>query len=278
MLNIAAVTVLYYPPANVSHNINSYLNQIEKLYVIDNTPEVKSYKFNNSKIIYIKNNQNLGIAYALNLAAEFAIKENYKYLLMMDQDSFANENFVEKLMNGFNYNKNVALVSPLIIHKNNQHLKENKNQFSRIDVAMTSGSILKIDVYREVGKFLNEFFIDYVDNEYCLRLKSKNYEVIQVNSAELLHELGSAIPSNFLFQKVYPTNHPPLRLFYRSRNRLFVYKKYFLKYPNYVLNDILIWIKEILKIILYEKSKKEKIKMSLRGVIYFIRNKFGKYE
>ena len=100
---ICGVTVLYNPTEEIFENINSYLKELDKLYIVDNSEE-KNEKLKNkfiefsSKIKYIKLNGNEGIAKALNIAKNKAIKEDYDWLLTMDQDSkFENEDFSKML-------------------------------------------------------------------------------------------------------------------------------------------------------------------------------------
>lgn len=42
---------------------------------------------------------------------------------------------------------------------------------------ITSGALCRTSIFDEVGYFLNEYFIDYVDNEFCLRLLISGYRV-----------------------------------------------------------------------------------------------------
>ena len=65
-MKIAGVTVLYNPNQEVIKNIKNYLPYIEKLYLVDNSPNKDNKKLKiNSKIKYINNHKNLGIAEAL---------------------------------------------------------------------------------------------------------------------------------------------------------------------------------------------------------------------
>ena len=38
-MKVAGIVTLYYPDGDVLENIESYLSEIDQLYVIDNTPE-----------------------------------------------------------------------------------------------------------------------------------------------------------------------------------------------------------------------------------------------
>ena len=98
-MKIAGVVVLYNPDDNVRTNIDSYINELDILYVVDNSPipNDNNKKINCEKIKYISNNGNKGIANALNVGANNALKENCEWLLTMDQDSTFKDNSLSKM-------------------------------------------------------------------------------------------------------------------------------------------------------------------------------------
>ena len=103
---------------------------------------------------------------------------------------------------------------------------------------MTSGNLVNLDAFRQVGPFMDELFIDSVDHEYCIRLQINGYKVIQLNGVLLEHTLGERrkhlfiYPLNF-FKKnksivsyKIVNNHNYIRKYYMVRNRLYVSRKY----------------------------------------------------
>ena len=108
---ISGVIVLYYPELNVVDNINSYIDYVDILFVIDNSETANTDFVNlllsNPKICYISNNQNLGIAKALNQGAELAIQKNFSWLLTMDQDSRFEDDNAKYFFNCFDKLENL---------------------------------------------------------------------------------------------------------------------------------------------------------------------------
>lgn len=274
--------VLYNPERYVVNNIDTYVNQINKLFVIDNS----EYDFQNSfdivikrneNVYYIDNQKNIGIAAALNLVAKKAIEEGFEFFLTLDQDSKVSDNFVDAMLAELDKDKSIGILSPYIVHTKNPTITASVDCIE-LNIAITSGSIIRLSAFKETGEFLEKLFIDYVDHEYCLRMKSKGYSVKQLNSVSLYHNLGEIKPKYFLFKKIFPTNHSPLRIYYRTRNRLYVYKKYKTMFPDYVREDKKFFIKEIIKIVLYEYEKLKKMYMIILGYLDFKSNIFGKFE
>lgn len=278
----AGVVVLYHPDLLVIENIRSYIEQLEKLFIIDNS-EFASEFFadsvkSNSKCEYIFNRGNLGIAAALNIGAQKAIEAGYSYLLTMDQDSKASENMVQTLINFYKKNttESIGIVTPF--HNNKGVQKSPASKTSILLTAMTSGNLLNLEAFKKTGPFREELFIDYVDKEYCLRLRKLGYKVIRLNDLMLIHNLGDARIKKILLWNFYITNHSPLRLYYRTRNRFRLISKYKLKFPLYCLDDLKNFLIEIFKIIVYEKQVKEKLLMILIGIKDFRKNISGKYQ
>ena len=279
MMKIAGVVVLYNPDENVKKNIDSYINNLDILYVVDNSPEpndnAKYYK--GKKIKYISNHGNKGIAYALNVGAKEAIKEKSEWLLTMDQDSSFKDDSLGKMI-GFlkELKTNNIMSSALNLKYDNlgvisalQRTMLNKDEkLKGIDyplVVMTSGNIINLDAYKKVGGFKDWLFIDAVDFEFCLNIKKHKYDIIQYNEAELNHNLGYINEYNFLGKTVYVTNHSAIRRYYITRNRHYLYDLYNEDFLDYCSIELGRTKKELLKIILFEDNKWNKIKAIYKG-------------
>src|SRR4051812_49217623 len=99
-MRLAGTIILFYPDNDVIENILSYIDIVEKLYVIDNS-ENKNVDLVNQittldKVSYLHNGENRGLAQTLNRAAELAILEKFDLLLTMDQDSYFEKNIAEE--------------------------------------------------------------------------------------------------------------------------------------------------------------------------------------
>lgn len=102
MRKYAGVVVLYQPKDNVWDNIQSYLEEIDLLYVMDNSLDVNSIVVEkikqNEKCSYFSMNGNKGLAVALNEGCHLAKKDGYDYILTMDQDSVFEKNAVNTMI------------------------------------------------------------------------------------------------------------------------------------------------------------------------------------
>ncbi len=281
MSKVAAVIVLYNPDSSVLTNIKSFIDQVERVYVVNNSDEIDDSLYLKIKslknAVYIYNKGNIGIAAALNVGANKAIEEGFDYLLTMDQDSEASPSMVINLLGCFSKDSNIALVSPVVLHKiGKPFVQESEKVCEQVYSVWTSGNLIDLNVFNAAGGFNEELFIDYVDHEFCLRLNQMGFKIYKCNKTHIKHSLGNIEEIKLIFRKVYPTNHSAVRLYYRTRNRFYVKKIYKNVLPEFFKEDDIQFWKGFLKAILFEKSKIKKIKFCLMGYIDYRKNKFGK--
>lgn len=276
-MKLAGLVVLYNPKETIMDTINNYINELDLLYLIDNSSNDNSSLFKNKKIIYIPNKENLGIAVALNMGARKAIKDGYDWLLTMDQDSTFSADSLSKLIKyaySLDYEK-VGIVSPWHHTKEvtNRPIKESEEL---MDV-MTSGNLLNLKIYEKLGGFKEWLFIDSVDIEYCLNLNKNGYKVIRYNESELIHELGDIKIVHILNRNLVCSNHNYIRRYYICRNVNYVAKMYEDIYPEYC-NFIRNGLKGAFRnILFFEKDKYRKLRNMIRGYKDFKKGVKGKY-
>ena len=137
---------------------------------------------------------------------------------------------------------------------------------------ITSGSLYNLSVFREVGSFEDDFFIDYVDLEYCLHALSLGYKILVACGALLVHSLGKREERRFFWRKEYPRFHSPDRWYYQSRNRILILKKYLSKNPFLFFYEGINVIYGILRMLIFEDQRSSKIKAFILGSIHGLRN------
>jgi len=278
---VAAVVVLFNPEVDVAVNITSYIDCVEKVYIIDNSKVSNESLFEalpfKHKLKYVFNNGNLGIAKALNTGCEFAIQEKMHWVLTMDQDSkFLNLNVAVLTQILKKEGSRVVLYYPNYLIDGivyDKYIKENDKPI----VVMTSGNFINLNAYQSLAGFEDKLFIDYVDIDYCLKLKAAGYEIALLPNATLIHELGNSKHVTFLFMKAIVTNHSSLRRYYITRNRLYCSKKY--KTVSAVFNktEKRVFLNDIFKILLFEEDKISKLRSILDGYLDYRNNKFGMF-
>ena len=268
-MDISAGIVLFNPDINrLKENISVVIVQCAHIYLVDNgsnnIDEVKGLlnQYNQSKISILCNLENQGIAKALNQLTTAAQKEGFDWILTLDQDSVAPSNIVEEFEKYTN-NLNTGMLCPVICDRNKGVVIEAKDGYKEIDECITSGSLLNITAWREIGGFDESMFIDGVDFDICYRLRKNGYKILCIQSVVLLHELGRIEYHRFLFWKVLVKNHSAFRKFYIARNTVYLARK---EHTN-IIKAILQNVKLFLIAVCYEDDKWKKSKKILQGTI-----------
>ena len=278
----AGVVVAYNPDKEILDNINSYIDDVDKLYVVDNSEYDNSSMFKDLvKVEYIANMENLGIATALNIAAKKSINEGYNWLLTMDQDSHFDDHAINDMKAYIEFSsktkEKLGIVSPFHLTPRSEDII-NFNIISYPIVVMTSGNLVNLDAYQDIGGFVDWYFIDCVDFDFCLSMKKNGYEIVQINSAILNHQLGDTKKRKFLGKTLYEDNHNYVRRYYMIRNRYFFINKFKKFEPYYCKLENKSTIKEILSVLLYEKDKKRKLAYMYKGYKDFKKGLGGKID
>lgn len=278
---IAAVVVLYNPDyVQLKSNIESYIDEVDRLYIIDNSEingmiPVPTSK--EKKCVYVKYRENRGIATALNEAAKRAISDGYTWLLTMDQDSCCNPGMIQGMLNFIEEMpvENVAIVAAcpdISIGK-----RKTEKDWCLRETVITSGNLVNLSAYMCVGGYENKLFIDYVDYVFCLELRRYGYRIVQLNKLKFSHTLGCSQVKTIGWIKIIPSFHNALRRYYIMRNRSYMYRKYFKFFPLYILEDFFLSIKELVKLLLFEDDKKKKVMYMCKGFIDFWKDAWGPY-
>ena len=259
--------------------ISANVTGAKKIIIVDNgsieekRKDISSIKdIDNERIEIIFNEENLGIATALNIGVREALKQGFNWILTMDQDSKASKDMVEKMFEVYNNidekeRKSILSIFPNFVDKRIQSIEENSvmNTYEYVDADITSGNLVKAEVFDKVGFFDDSLFIDLVDTDFCMRLNEKNIKMIKVRDAILYHSLGESQSVKSIFGKFNTSNHSALRRYYMTRNRFYIWEKY-KDLNSFTLNrDKKLFKKEFIKIILGEKDKVNKIKMVFKG-------------
>ena len=255
-MKVCAGVVLYNPDVDrLARNIDAIKSQVERIVFVDNASvDIDKFQeiFSGDNYIWIKNDANLGIAAALNQLTDFAGKNGYEWILTLDQDSICGDSFVQELLFvALNKtetkdktppadNKQIAMVGPLIIDRGiaDTDAPDGKplSDVEDVRLCITSGCLTNVKAVHAIGGFNEWLFIDEVDREMCLRLLQGGYRLVRVNTTRLRHEYGlKTVTRRILWKKVIYRNYTPVRVYYQTRNLVYMMRKYGREYTPHLL-------------------------------------------
>ncbi len=273
----SAIVVTYHPEPGVVDNLRALRLQTDRLIVVDNGSSpaelqpLRELLRDDANARLIEHGENLGIATALNRGVREAIVGGATWILLFDQDSCVTDGFVPVMIRGFGssaWGDRVGIMVPRYRDSRlGTLLPGNRVASGGLEAAMTSGSLLRSETFLKTGLFADELFIDGVDYEYSLRLRESGYLIEECADAVLLHSPGEPRVIYFRGRRLYQTaNYSPIRRYYQERNKIWIAKRYFRRFP--VFCGKLFWFssKDFIKILVAEKNSWEKATSFCRGV------------
>lgn len=276
MNKILTVIVTYNRKNLLEESIKALLNQSYKdfdILIVDNNSTDGTYedvvkKYIDNRVKYINTNKNIGGAGGFNLGIKEAIKSNYDYAWVMDDDSIPNENSLESIVNKSKILKGeFSYINSFVKWTDNNYCKMNgvsfddtkilenynliNNNLLAIESSSFVGCFINLKFAKKVGLPIKEFFIYADDMEYTLRLSNVKEAYIDMDSI-IVHKMSENVTS-----EIHTVNENRIeRYYYDFRNVTYMLIRD--KKLKGFIKAIIRYFKYLLKIIKQSNSKKIK--------------------
>lgn len=231
--------------------------------------------------------RNAGIAAAQNQGIYFARREGAEVIGFFDQDSSADEALLKTLLEFVLQNKG-CVAAPVAVDQETgaeypvQRLKKNGYPYDlyvkdgkepqRADLVISSGMMTTSEVLSKVGDYDEDFFIDFVDIEWCFRCKKQQIPIYVLPEAVLFHKIGER---KIDLETMEVTVHSPVRTYYKVRNAFLLLRK---KVPAvFCMRQILPAVVHNFLLLFYVKEKKKYLKYYVLGILHGICGVRGEY-
>ncbi|WP_455387178.1 glycosyltransferase [Lactiplantibacillus pentosus] len=285
-MKVASVIVTFNPDIPQFRRVlDSVSDQVSNIKVIDNgsanIKDIRKLIDDYADVELIPLNENFGIAKAQNIGFKILESSAYDWVLTLDQDTVIPLDYIERLI------KNTDLKDAAIITGAYIDVKWNESEINSIRVKrkpaiqsiseeISSGNLVLVRAWREIGCFDEQLFIDYVDFDFDYRLAEFGYRIYRVNNVEFMHEIGSPVKKGFFARMLFLNkhevfDHSAFRMFYLFRNRLIVRKRH----PQFG-SPIRMFIREVLnlrEILIMEGPRFQKMQAAVHGIIKGITGK-----
>jgi rhamnosyltransferase len=283
LVHTCAVVVTYNPQLSLLDNISALAPQVNHVVLVDNgsSSEADRLLLESETRLHctvIRNRQNLGIAAALNRGIKYAIEGNYDWIVTFDQDSCVSDRYIPEMFESYreaSNPENIALIAPTCVDRETGiPIRLLRSRKGAVLLAMTSGSMIPCKVIQTAGEFDESLFMDYVDVEFCLRLRRLGMRILE-SPAVLFHALGRTTYHEFLGAGFGVTNHSAARRYYITRNRLLLLRRYFADW-SWSSREGRSMLLDAAKILLLENDKREKFRAMAAGTADALLGKVGK--
>ena len=238
--SIASVTMAYNSEGVLPRQMEALLRQttpLKEIVVVDNastdgTAEMLARRF--PQVTVLRMSSNVGAGGALEAGVGYAtLTKRHDWVWTFDDDSVPDDDALQTMLNATGSAPKIGMLAPLPVHvetgvcyppllwrdgfvKPSAELLQRPVWFA--DLVFVSGCMVRREVVEEIGLPRADFFMDFIDFEYCLRTRARGYQIAVINKCRLAHEVGNArsvrLPG---FSALWP-DHAPWREYYISRN------------------------------------------------------------
>lgn len=237
--SVIAIIVSFNPDINVlATNVESLKKQVDKVIVVDN------FSINNEELVaqlsreveILSLDKNYGLAKAQNDGIREAKKMGATHVIIFDQDSIVDDNFVSEQLKGEKFliseGFDVGAIGPSFYDRNSGYvypatkyrgpfldkipLKDTPNEVTFI---IASGALIRLEVLDKVGLMREDFFIDFVDVEWSIRAKSMGFSSYMNPNVKMQHNIGDERVE--IFGRLISL-HSDFRKYYIVRNAIFI--------------------------------------------------------
>ena len=246
IFNVAIVVLNWNGKDPVQKCLDSIKDQGGKIIVVENGSVDGSLELIKEKYPFVElvvNPKNMGFAGGVNQGINIAIRERYDFVALLNNDAVADQSWLEQLVFYMNDHPDVGIATCKLITENKQNLDSTGENFSvwglpfprgrgekvtnkydnQTDIFGASGgaSIYRVDMFKDIGLFDEDFFAYYEDVDISFRAQLKGWKVSYVPESKAYHQIGGTSGKIKGFT-VYHGAKNRLLLFYKD-----VPRKYF---------------------------------------------------
>ena len=286
---MVAVIVTHHPDASVGAVISRALEEADQVVIVDNgsadaTLAPVAAATAGGRVLLVRNAANLGVAAAQNQGIARAVAAGAAWVLLLDQDSLPEPGMVAALLAAATAGGGapVGLAVPVPVNPGQVQptpfVTSPDGRQRRVVVpvepvlrhllfGMASGSLIPVDVLARVGGMRDDFFIDYVDIEFGLRLRRAGYDVVCARDARLSHRLGAYAERRLLGRVVRVTHHSAERRYTLYRNRIRTMRLHGRAMPAFLRGELPSMAFDVVRLLLFETNRPAKLWASLSGAV-----------
>lgn len=248
LLSIATVTVATNAASVLPRQLEALQRQtwpIQEVIVVDNgskdsTLELLRTRYPRVTVVALGENLGVGGAFSAGLSYA-ALERKHDWVWLLDDDSVPEDDALEQLLHGyclaeqqgretgalacFPAHGESGLSYPGLLWRDRlvpPPIDAQKQPIWFVDATISSGTMIRRDVIETVGLPRDDFFMDFVDFEYGLRMRRHGYEIAIVRNSTLHHTVGNPRIIRFLGFKRPWSDHAPWRQYYIIRNHTYV--------------------------------------------------------
>jgi GT2 family glycosyltransferase len=234
--------------------INAYMHKRNLDYEYYENIEFTQNTIPDKFITLIQSGSNRGYGHGNNIGIKYGLKSNSDYILLLNNDTIVEKDFLEPLVKELVKNKNIGIVSSQIFYEDRRNIfwenggnfnlltgkvshidfnQKDTNQINNEYCNFLSGCLWLIPrkIFLEIGYINEDYFMYVEDLEYCQRVVKKNYKLKVSSKSKIYHKVGSSSGGEISPFSIYWMTKNYLKFMIHNVNVFF--------WPIFITNNIL---------------------------------------
>jgi rhamnosyltransferase len=276
-VHITAIVTAYHPNDLLPGVVDSALTSCASVTVVDNTPYPEKGEaeqpdplsgYTDPRVTVLGSGRNLGLAAALNLGLA-ALPAETEAVLFLDQDSVLPDGLIDGLVKDLG-DSSIGVVGPSPVDAATGKVYETlPGRHDRLDdryMVITSGMLLRRSCLERVPRFREDFFVDYVDMDFCLRLRRAGVRIVRDLGLELPHSIGDVRVHPFLGRSARVGHYAAWRHYWIARNGTILIRENLRVVPVWAITNALFMSRWFVQLVLFEPERRTHAAAFLRGL------------
>lgn len=240
----------------------------------DNTCSLVEKEYPQVRLLKLE--RNIGFAGANNVGIRYAMERGYEYVLLLNEDTVADQFLIQKLMKYVG--KNVAVIPKIYMNGSRTKVWYAAGQldFERgvaincredfmdkvMEVTFMTGCcmLIHVNVFAEVGLFDENYFMYYEDTDLSIRMYKHKIKMLYV-------------PDTYVWHRLQGKGTKPYYAYYMTRNRLYFLQKHSKDFQVKICSVIGNEIKK--NVLDHDISTKAFRRYRLKAIQHFIKGHMG---
>jgi rhamnosyltransferase len=269
---LAAVVTAYHPDERLAAVVEAALDSCASVVVADNTPAGApslADKLDDPRVRVLRSGSNRGLAGALNLGLE-QVPADADAVLFLDQDSVLPPELVAGLRAHLE-DAGIGVVGPTPVDASTgaryERLAERHSALDDRPSIITSGMLVRRSCFEDVPRFREEFFVDCVDTDFCLRVRRAGRRVVRDADLVLPHSIGSGRDHRLGPLTVRVLHYPAWRHYWIARNGVVLTREFGARERGFAVTNALFTARWLLVTALFDDRRRASVPAVLRGLL-----------
>ena len=185
-------------------------------------------------VVRLGNGTNAGLGVAYNDFMTYARANALSHIALFDQDSLPSAGMlgtlVEKMRRLASHGCKPAVIGPCVVGTGGERYVRPPRRMPAtgqvadadctcLEFVISSGSLFDVEAVARIGPFRSDFFIDFIDVEWCARANALDYSCWMSLATPMTHRLGAGVVRLPLIA-LRLTRQPPVRAYTFIRNQI----------------------------------------------------------